>query len=144
MINVWGSWCGPCGAKAADLAAASRRTARIAAFVGLNIRDPQPAAPRAFVRSYDIPYPHIFDPTGTQLVRFAGTLPPNVWTGRRLGVPVAELTVEVRNDSPHTFEAWLAGDLRYGAQRRAAIRYLTPPGPDDLGSVQPATFVGSL
>ncbi|HEY5981677.1 MAG TPA: hypothetical protein VIT41_18785 [Microlunatus sp.] len=60
----------------------------------------------------------------------------DIWTGRRLGVPVVELTVEVRNDSHHTFEAWLSGDLRYGASRRPAVRYLIPPGPDDLGSVQ--------
>ena len=60
----------------------------------------------------------------------------DVWKGRHLGVPVVELTVEVHNDSPHSFEAWLAGDLRYGTQRRLAVRYLMPPGPDDLGSVQ--------
>ena len=28
------------------------------------------------------------------------------------------------------------GELRYGAQRRPAVRYLTPPGPGDIGSVQ--------
>ena len=60
----------------------------------------------------------------------------DVWIGRRLEVPVVELTVEIRNHSAHTFEAWLRGELRYGAQRRPAIRYLTPPGPGDLGSVQ--------
>ena len=60
----------------------------------------------------------------------------DVWIGRRLGVPVVELTVDIHNHSAHTFEAWLRGELRYGAQRRPAIRYLTPPGPGDTGSVQ--------
>ena len=60
----------------------------------------------------------------------------DVWIGRRLGVPVVELTVDIRNHSAHTFEAWLRGELRYGAQRRPAVRYLTPPGPGDTGSVQ--------
>jgi hypothetical protein len=60
----------------------------------------------------------------------------DVWIGRRLGVPVVELTVNIHNHSTHTFEAWLRGELRYGAQRRPAIRYLTPPGPGDTGSVQ--------
>ena len=60
----------------------------------------------------------------------------DVWTGRRLGVPVVELTVAVRNGTAHTFEAWMRGDLRYGPYRLPAVRYLTPPGPDDSGSVQ--------
>ena len=60
----------------------------------------------------------------------------DVWTGRRLGVPVVELTVSIRNGSEHAFEACIRGDLRYGAHRLPAVRYLTPPGPDDSGSVQ--------
>jgi len=59
-----------------------------------------------------------------------------VWTGCRLGVPVVELTVTVRNNSAHAFEAWISGDLRYGRYRLPAVRYLTPPGPDDSRSVQ--------
>lgn len=59
-----------------------------------------------------------------------------VWTGHRLGVPVVELTVTVRNGTTHTFEAWMRGDLSYGPYRLPAVRYLTPPGPDDSGSVQ--------
>ncbi len=77
VINVWGSWCGPCRLEAKDLAEASEKTAKTAAFVGLNIRDTNPDAARAFVRAFQIGYPHIYDPNGEQLVRFAGTLPPN-------------------------------------------------------------------
>ena len=66
-----------------------------------------------------------------------------VWTGRRLGVAVVELTVTVRNNSEHAFEAWLSGDLRYGPYRLPAVRYLTPPGPDDSGSVQLIATGGS-
>lgn len=77
VINVWGSWCAPCRAEASDLAEASRETEDVAAFVGLNIRDTSPDAARAFVRAFKISYPHIYDPDGNQLVRFAGTLPPN-------------------------------------------------------------------
>ena len=77
VINVWGSWCGPCRLEARDLAEVSRETAKTAAFVGINIRDTNPDAARAFVRAFDVPYPHIYDPNGSQLIRFAGTLPPN-------------------------------------------------------------------
>lgn len=60
----------------------------------------------------------------------------DVWTGRRLGVPVVELTVTIRNGSAHSFETWIRGELRYGPYRLPAVRYVTPPGPDDSGSVQ--------
>lgn len=76
VFNVWGSWCAPCRAEATDLAEASRETQDVAAFVGLNIRDNSPQAARAFVRAFKVPYPHIYDPAGRQLVQFAGTLPP--------------------------------------------------------------------
>ena len=66
-----------------------------------------------------------------------------VWVGRRLGVPVVELTVTIANNSEHIFEAWISGDLRYGRYRLPAIRYLTPPGPDDSGSVQHIAIGGT-
>ena len=34
MLNVWGSWCGPCRAEAPDLQAAYEETADIAQFIG--------------------------------------------------------------------------------------------------------------
>jgi hypothetical protein len=67
----------------------------------------------------------------------------DVWTGRRLGVPVVELTVTISNNSEHAFEAWISGDLRYGTYRLPAVRYVTPPGPGDSGSVQYIAIGGS-
>lgn len=62
----------------------------------------------------------------------------DVWLGRRLGVPVAELTISISNYTEHNFEAWIRGELRYayGPYRLPAVRHLTPPGPDDGASVQ--------
>ena len=77
VINVWGSWCAPCRAEAPDLNEASQETADVAAFVGINIRDNQRAAAEAFVRSFEVPYPSIYDPNGEQLLLFAGILPAN-------------------------------------------------------------------
>ena len=76
VVNVWGSWCAPCRKEAPDLAAASKKTADAAAFVGIDIRDPDPGPAEAFVRVFKIPYPSIYDPDGKQLVKFAGDLPP--------------------------------------------------------------------
>lgn len=46
-------------------------------FLGINSRNPEEAAPRAFVRRYGIPYDSIYDPDGRTLLAFRGTLPAN-------------------------------------------------------------------
>ncbi len=76
VLNVWGSWCAPCRKEAPDLVAASAETADVAQFVGLDIRDYDPAPARAFLRAFAVPYPQIYDPQGTQLVKFTD-LPPS-------------------------------------------------------------------
>ena len=76
MLNVWGSWCGPCRAEAPALQKASDQTKKIAQFVGLNTRDFDQGPPLAFNRSNKITYPSIWDPTGSVLVALSGTLPP--------------------------------------------------------------------
>ncbi|MFW6597607.1 TlpA family protein disulfide reductase [Propionibacteriaceae bacterium Y2011] len=78
VINVWGSWCPPCRAEAPDLVAAADQTAEVAQFIGLNIRDPDPAQAQAFVRAFDITYPSIYDPSGAELLKFADHLPPGM------------------------------------------------------------------
>lgn len=75
VLNVWESTCGPCRAEAADLLEASHDTRDVAVFVGLNVRDRQTSAAQAFVRHHAIDYPQIWDPSGRQLLNFAGTLP---------------------------------------------------------------------
>ena len=57
VVNVWGSWCPPCRAEAADLQAASVETAEIAQFIGVTSRDRQTATARKFVQENKITYP---------------------------------------------------------------------------------------
>ena len=75
VYNVWGSWCAPCRAEAPVLVAASKRTAVVAVFVGLNTRDLDKAAPQAFVRAFEVPYVNLYDPDGALLLKFSGQLP---------------------------------------------------------------------
>ncbi|HEX6760335.1 MAG TPA: TlpA disulfide reductase family protein [Propionibacteriaceae bacterium] len=77
VVNVWGSWCPPCRKEAPDLQAASVETKDIAQFVGITSKDYDPAPAEAFVRSFKITYPSIYDPTGKVLLAFAGELPPS-------------------------------------------------------------------
>ena len=75
VVNVWGSWCAPCKAEADGLEQAAKKTAAKAQFLGINNRDYSEDNGMAFVRAHHITYPSIFDPSGTQLVKFAGTVP---------------------------------------------------------------------
>lgn len=75
VYNVWGSWCAPCRKEAPALEAAARATEGVAQFVGINTRDLDPAPAQAFVRAFDITFPSIFDPDGSELLAFGQHLP---------------------------------------------------------------------
>jgi thiol-disulfide isomerase/thioredoxin len=78
VVNVWGAWCPPCRAEADDLAAAARELApQGVVFVGINTRDSSKDNGLSFQRTYDVPYPSIYDPSGRNLLAFHGTLTPN-------------------------------------------------------------------
>ena len=78
VVNVWGSWCGPCRAEAPMLARASRELAgKGVVFLGIDSRDPSKDAAKAFVRRFDIPYASLYDQQGETLLAFRGTLTPN-------------------------------------------------------------------
>ena len=76
VVNVWGSWCPPCIAEAADLQdvwAAER--ANGVQFVGINFRDNRDAA-LAHERRFGVTYPSIDDGSGETLLQLRGSLPP--------------------------------------------------------------------
>ncbi|MFD0269319.1 TlpA family protein disulfide reductase [Streptomyces sp. NPDC127106] len=75
VLNVWGSWCGPCRAEADDLERLSRQTrADGVRFLGINTRDRDRAAARSFVRAHDVTFPSLHDPEGELLLRFPPAL----------------------------------------------------------------------
>lgn len=74
VMNVWGSWCGPCRAEAPDLVDAAERLGDRAQFYGINVRD-SPDAARAFERAFGIPYPSIHpDDSARTILAFGGVL----------------------------------------------------------------------
>lgn len=78
VLNVWGSWCPPCRKEAPELAAAARELAdQNVEFLGINTRDNDIQAARAFERRFEVPYPSLYDPAGKLLLGFRGSLPPN-------------------------------------------------------------------
>jgi len=77
VINVWGSWCAPCRKEAPALVEAQQQTKDVAQFVGINTRDLDRAPALAFDRAFEINYPSIFDPSGSELLKFTD-LPPGM------------------------------------------------------------------
>lgn len=78
VINVWGSWCAPCRAETPDLVRLANEDAdRGVRFVGINTRD-NPAAAKAFVRTFKVPYPSVVDAEGQVLLAFRDTIPTTV------------------------------------------------------------------
>ncbi|MFD4375466.1 TlpA family protein disulfide reductase [Streptomyces sp. NPDC058486] len=79
VLNVWGSWCGPCRAEAPHFVkAANDLKGQDVAFVGLNTRDANKQQALAFEADYKVPYPSLYDPQG-EAILFGfpkGTLSP--------------------------------------------------------------------
>ncbi|MFE5971665.1 TlpA family protein disulfide reductase [Streptomyces sp. NPDC056460] len=75
VLNVWGSWCAPCRAEAADLEALRGAAApRGVELLGVNVRDRSTGPAREFERTYGLRYPSIHDPDGMLLLDFPPAL----------------------------------------------------------------------
>lgn len=80
VINVWGSWCGPCREEAKYFSKVSRAyEGKGVQFVGINTRDTSTTPAVAFEKEHGIGYPSLYDPTGKLMLRFKrGTLNPQL------------------------------------------------------------------
>ncbi|MFB7408298.1 TlpA family protein disulfide reductase [Streptomyces sp. NPDC056202] len=75
VLNVWGSWCAPCRAEAADLEALRGAAApRGVELLGVNVRDRSTGPAREFERTHGLRYPSIHDPDGMLLLDFPPAL----------------------------------------------------------------------
>ncbi|GAB96632.1 redoxin [Ornithinimicrobium sp. CNJ-824] len=74
VVNVWGSWCGPCVEEAPDLEEVATEFAEAGEpvqFIGVNSRDSVPSA-LAFQQKYDVSYPSLQDDGGRTRAQLQG------------------------------------------------------------------------
>lgn len=78
VLNVWGSWCGPCRAEMPELQEVHDKTkASGVQLLGIDVRDPSRDVAADFVRNVGVTYPSIYDPPGRSLLALRG-YPHNV------------------------------------------------------------------
>lgn len=76
VVNIWGSWCGPCRLEAPALEETYQQyQAKGVEFLGINVRDINSSA-LAFVSDDHITYPSLQDPDETLLLQFKSVVPP--------------------------------------------------------------------
>lgn len=74
VVNVWGSWCGPCVKEVPDLEAVAsekREAGQPVQFIGVNVRDSVPNA-LAFQELHKVSYPSLADDGGRALSQLQG------------------------------------------------------------------------
>ncbi len=78
VVNVWSSTCAPCRLEAAGFESVFKSDqAKGVQFLGIDTRDLQRPASRAFVSDYGLTYPDFYDPDGSLLLQFpAGSIDP--------------------------------------------------------------------
>lgn len=77
VVNVWGAWCVECRKEAPDIVAVANDVdPDDVVFLGLNNRDPSRENAQGYVRTFEVPFRSIFDPSAKTLLAFHGTLTP--------------------------------------------------------------------
>jgi thiol-disulfide isomerase/thioredoxin len=102
VVNIWGSWCGPCRGEAPALEQVAAASAtRGVTFLGVDVRDDRDAA-ADFVRSRGITYPSIFDPPCRSLLALSGyprnAVPSTIVLDRGHRVAAVFLTAVLASD----------------------------------------------
>lgn len=114
VVNVWGQWCGPCRTEISQLQKVYDDTrAQGVAFLGIDVRDPEPQASRDFISDRRVTYPSIYDPAMRTMIAFGGRYPSSV-------IPATMVLDRQHRVAAVFLREVLAEDLQPVVQRLAA------------------------
>jgi thiol-disulfide isomerase/thioredoxin len=115
VVNIWGSWCGPCRTETPELEKVFDNTqANGVAFLGIDVRDDRSAA-RDFVTDRQVRFPSIFDPAMRSLIALGKGYPTSV-------APTTLVLDRKHRVAAVFLRALLAEDLQPVVERVAAER----------------------
>jgi cytochrome c biogenesis protein CcmG, thiol:disulfide interchange protein DsbE len=105
VVNVWGSWCGPCRVEFPSFQQEAVRSGRRVAFLGVNAKDNRAAA-KQFLEEFPVTYPSVEDPDEEVLGKLGGRGYPSTVFYDRTGKQVHI------KQGLYTEDAELAADIR--------------------------------
>jgi thiol-disulfide isomerase/thioredoxin len=75
IINVWGSWCGPCKEEIPILRSFYKKVEATVVLVGVDVEEASIKDGQAFVENNGITWPNLFDSTGSSRAYFGMGVP---------------------------------------------------------------------
>jgi thiol-disulfide isomerase/thioredoxin len=98
IVNVWGSWCGPCKEEIPIFRSFYEKAKTKVALVGIDVEEASIEDGRKFVASNGITWPNLYDPDGRSRAYF-GLGVPVTWfiaadgsvAGKKIGVFKSEI-----------------------------------------------------
>ncbi len=89
VVVFWAAWCGPCRKEQPWLnALAAKYASQGVEFLGVDMLDHDRALARAFYAEFNVPYPSLYDPSGSLAAAYEVDSPPSFVLVDRRGIVV--------------------------------------------------------
>jgi thiol-disulfide isomerase/thioredoxin len=97
VVNVWGSWCGPCRREQPLLEEIWKRyRPKGVRFLGIDVREGSKANGLAFIREFGVTYPSVYDPASAVAYRFRVIFAPATYVIDARGRIAAKIVGAIR------------------------------------------------